>query len=47
MRILCECAEAGTSTDSQTVTAQELAARTRETAWISVSIDVAEVGGVT
>ena len=46
MRVLCECADASLSDDARASAAKALAGQIKQTIGISVSVDVADVGGV-
>ena len=46
MKVLCECADASLSNDARATAARDLAGRIKQTIGISVSVDVADVGGV-
>ena len=46
MRVLCECADASVTDDARAEAARALAAQIKQTVGISVTVDVADVGGV-
>ena len=46
MRVLCECADGNVSEDARAAAAKTLAGQIKQTVGISVSVDVADVGGV-
>ena len=46
MRVLCECADGSVSEDARAAAAKALAGQIKQTVGISVTVDVADVGGV-